>query len=81
MKVLAIIPARKGSKGIKNKNFLKIGKYTSISRFEYPVDSIVNPLAVLSKNNKAVMLRGSMFDVLQDPSIMGNRISVKPPDY
>jgi hypothetical protein len=64
-----------------DKELIKIGKYTSISRFEYPVDSIVNPLAVLSKNNKAVMLRGSMFDVLQDPSIMGNRISVKPPDY
>ena len=60
---------------------VKSGKYTSISRFEYPVDSIENPFAVLSKNNKAVMLRGSLFDVLQDPSIMGNRITVKPPDY
>jgi CMP-N,N'-diacetyllegionaminic acid synthase len=28
MKVLVIIPARKGSKGVKNKNFLKIGKHT-----------------------------------------------------
>lgn len=28
MKVLAIIPARKGSKGVRNKNFLKIGKHT-----------------------------------------------------
>ncbi len=28
MRVLIIIPARKGSKGVKNKNFLKIGKHT-----------------------------------------------------
>ena len=58
-----------------------MGKYTSISRFEYPVDYIENPLAILSKNNKAVMLRSSLFDILGDPIIMGNRISVKPPDY
>lgn len=30
MKVLAIIPARKGSKGVKNKNFIKVGKHTLI---------------------------------------------------
>ena len=28
MRVLTIIPARKGSKGVKNKNFLKLGKNT-----------------------------------------------------
>ena len=32
MRVLAIIPARKGSKGVKNKNFLKIGKLTLLER-------------------------------------------------
>ena len=30
MKVLVIIPARKGSKGVKNKNFLKVGRYKLI---------------------------------------------------
>ena len=64
-----------------DKELVKMGKYTSISRFEYPVDYIENPLAILSKNNKAVMLRSSLFDILGDPNIMGNRISVKLPDY
>ena len=32
MRVLTIIPARKGSKGIKNKNFLKIGNLTLLER-------------------------------------------------
>ena len=32
MRVLIIIPARKGSKGLRNKNFLKIGNRSLIER-------------------------------------------------
>ncbi|MBC8551685.1 MAG: acylneuraminate cytidylyltransferase family protein [Candidatus Brocadiales bacterium] len=32
MNILAVIPARGGSKGVKNKNLLKIGRYTLVER-------------------------------------------------
>ena len=63
-----------------DQELMRSGMYTSISRFDSPVDQIKNPSAILSKNNKAVMLRSSLFDVFGNPSIMDNTISVKPAD-
>ena len=63
-----------------DQELMRSGMYTSISRFYSPVDQIENPSAILSKNNKAVMLRSSLFDVFGNPSIMDNTISVKPAD-
>ncbi|MBL6667372.1 MAG: hypothetical protein ISP69_01745 [Crocinitomicaceae bacterium] len=63
-----------------DQELMRSGMYTSISRFDSPVDQIENPSAILSKNNKAVMLRSSLFDVFGNPSIMDNTISVKPAD-
>ena len=63
-----------------DQELMRSGMYTSISRFDSPVDQIENSSAILSKNNKAVMLRSSLFDVFGNPSIMDNTISVKPAD-
>lgn len=63
-----------------DQELMRSGMYTSISRFDSPVNQIENPSAILSKNNKAVMLRSSLFDVFGNPSIMDNTISVKPAD-
>ena len=51
-----------------------------ISRFDSPVEQIENSSAILSKNNKAVMIRNSLFDVFGNPSIMDNTISLEPSD-
>ena len=59
---------------------MRNGMYTSISRFDSPVEQNENPSAILSKNNKAVMLRSSLLDVFGNPSIMDNTISVQPAD-
>jgi hypothetical protein len=67
---------------VKNEDqeLMRNGMYTSISRFDSPVEQIENPSAILAKNNKAVMLRNSLLDVFGNPSIMDNTISVKPAD-
>tara|TARA_B100000768_G_C11187560_1_gene335782 strand:- start:184 stop:858 length:675 start_codon:yes stop_codon:yes gene_type:complete len=67
---------------VKNEDqeLMRNGMYTSISRFDSTVEKIENPSAILAKNNKAVMLRSSLFDVFGNPSIMNNTISVKPAD-
>lgn len=57
-------------------DLLKKGNYTSITRFENHVDSCDNPNAILSKNKKAVMLRKSVFDVMNHHKVMDNIIYV-----
>ena len=57
-------------------DLLKKGNYTSITRFENQIDSCDNPSANLSKNNKAVMLRKSVFDVINNHQVMDNIIYV-----
>lgn len=55
-------------------DLLKKGNYTSITRFENKIDSCDNPDAILSKNQKAVMLRKSVFDVINHHQVMDNII-------
>ena len=63
-----------------DQELMRNGVYTSISRFDSPVEQIENSSAILSKNNKAVMIRNSLFDVFGNPSIMDNTISLEPSD-
>lgn len=55
---------------------LKKGNYTSITRFENKVNYFENPAAKLSKNERAVMLRKSAFEVFNDHKVMDNIIHV-----
>ena len=55
---------------------LKKGYYTSITRFENKVNYFENPAAKLSKNERAVMLRKSAFEVFNDHKVMDNIIHV-----
>jgi len=60
---------------------LKLGNYTSITRFDNVVRSFENESAQLSKNQRAVMLRNNIFDVLIDHHIMDNKIYVDSTKY
>ena len=57
MRVLAIIPARKGSKGVKNKNFRKIGKHTLLEhscifakKLSFVKKIVISSDSVIAKN-------------------------------
>ena len=53
---------------------LKMGSYTCISRFDKPVEKIVNPLAELSKNKLAVMIKTDAYRLKENPDILENVI-------
>ncbi len=55
-------------------DLLKQGSYTSITRFEKEIEKFDNESAQLSKNKKALMLRVNTHSLLNNVSLMGNKI-------
>jgi hypothetical protein len=57
---------------------LKTGNYTSITRFERPVDRFDNVNALLSKNKLAVMIKTNPYLLSQNYSLLENTIYLTP---
>ena len=57
---------------------LKQGNYTSITRFERPVDHFDNTNAVLSKNKMAVMIKTNPYLLSQNYNLLENTIYLTP---
>lgn len=57
---------------------MKLGNYTSISRFERTVDKFDNAAAILSKNKMAVMIRTNPYTLTQNSKILENTIYLTP---
>ncbi len=55
-------------------DLLRLGSYTSITRFERDVVSFENSDAKQAKNNRAVMLRANAYSLTQNPSLLDNTI-------
>ena len=78
MKVLCIIPARKGSKAIKNKNILKIkGKYLFAYSIEFAKKLKFLDKIIFSSDSKSYIKKAKKFDSiffnLRPKSIMTRR--------
>jgi predicted DNA-binding protein YlxM (UPF0122 family) len=56
----------------------KEGVYTSIARFERPVQRFENKLGMLSKNQMAVMVRTNTFDLKANQHLLDNTIVLTP---
>jgi hypothetical protein len=57
---------------------LQEGNYISISRFDRIIDKFDNPMASLSKNKLAVMLKTNMYSLLQNTGNLENTIYLSP---
>ncbi len=57
---------------------MKQGNYTSITRFERPVEKFDNSAAVLSKNKMAVMIKTNPYALTQNSNILENIIYLSP---
>jgi hypothetical protein len=57
---------------------MKQGNYTSITRFERPVEKFDNSAAVLSKNKMAVMIKTNPYALTQNSNILENVIYLSP---
>ncbi len=57
-----------------DKEKLKEGSYTSITRFQTEVEKFDNPAGLLSKSKKAVMLKTDPYSLTQNPQLLDNTI-------
>jgi hypothetical protein len=57
---------------------LKQGNYTSITRFQRPVDKFDNANAILSKNKLAVMIKTNPYLLTQNYNLLENTIYLTP---
>lgn len=60
-----------------DRDLLRNGTYTSITRFETEVEKFDNEKAILSANKKAVMIRTDPFSLTQNPQLLDNVIYLK----
>lgn len=56
---------------------LKLGSYTSIFRFDKPINEYSNKLSVKSKSGLALMTKTTPDKLLENPKILDNTVSVK----
>lgn len=59
-----------------DRELLKKGSYTAITRFGKEIESYSNEQAMLSKNLKAVLLRTDPYSLMQDPTLLDNTIKL-----
>jgi hypothetical protein len=55
-------------------DLLKTGSYTTISRFQKPVEKTDNPNATISTSRMAVMLKANAYSLTKNPKILENTI-------
>ncbi|WP_316803802.1 hypothetical protein [Pedobacter nototheniae] len=59
-----------------DKAVFNTASYTSIYRFEKPVETVSNPAANISKSKKAVMLKSSIMDLINGKTNVSNQIQL-----
>lgn len=55
-------------------DLLKEGSYTTITRFDRPIERFENTLGTLSKNKQAVMMKASAFSIKENQDLLENTI-------
>lgn len=53
---------------------LKEGTYTTVTRFDRPIDRFENNLGTLSKNKQAIMMKASVFSIKENQDLLENTI-------
>jgi len=53
---------------------LKTGTYTTVTRFDRPIDRFENNLGTLSKNKQAIMMKASVFSIKENQDLLENTI-------